>query len=161
MGFAGTTAATILTGMLAGAFTAWVTNEPTHQNPLFNWISLSDVAKWVATPWPFVIKVYIAGGTLALFALRGYFPKIYGWLEIVVGLSAIFYTEDMVDYSIPEALPLLTGAYIVVRGLDNIAKNLDEKGMWAWRFNTLFKQPKLEKKRAPKAPSKFGVENVL
>ncbi|MGO7308742.1 hypothetical protein ACCS91_33345 [Rhizobium ruizarguesonis] len=136
-------------------------------NSPFYWIDLSDVAKWIATPWSFVIKVYIAGGTLALFALRGYFPKIYGWLEIVVGLSAIFYSEDMVDYSIPEALPLLTGAYIVVRGLDNIAKNLNLDGEWAKRFNILFKQPPLKAKEVAKASSnpigstKFGVENVL
>jgi hypothetical protein len=133
-----------------------------------DWIQLQQVVQYLATPWSFVIKLYVAGGTLALFALRGYFPKIYGWLEIVVGLSAIFYSEDLVNYSIPEALPLATGAYIVVRGLDNIAKNLNLDGEWAKRFNILFKQPALKAKEggalAPSKPieaTKFGVENVL
>ncbi|TAU37805.1 hypothetical protein ELI44_32975 (plasmid) [Rhizobium ruizarguesonis] len=132
-----------------------------------DWIKPQQLLQYLAVPWPFVIKLYVAGGTLALFALRGYFPKIYGWLEIVVGLSAIFYSEDLVNYSIPEALPLATGAYIVVRGLDNIAKNLDLDGEWAKRFNILFKQPTVKAKEGALAPSnpveptKFGVENVL
>ncbi|TBB62465.1 hypothetical protein ELH43_34205 (plasmid) [Rhizobium ruizarguesonis] len=132
-----------------------------------DWIGLPQLLQYIAVPWPFVVKLYVAGGTLALFALRGYFPKIYGWLEIVVGLSAIFYSHDLVDYSIPEALPLATGAYIVVRGLDNIAKNLNLDGEWAKRFNLLFKQPTLKAKAGALAPSnsenpiKFGVENVL
>jgi TRAP-type C4-dicarboxylate transport system permease small subunit len=111
----------------------------------------------------------VAGAALLFFSLRGYFPKIYGGIEIAVGLLAIFYTADKIPEAVPEALPLLTGIYIIIRGLDNIAKNL-KKDKWPIEVsNFLFNQPTLTEdekevfrmkralkyaKRALKAPSK-------
>jgi hypothetical protein len=104
-------------------------------------------------PIPFSLKMGVAIGTPVLFALRGYFPKIYGCLEIVAGIYAIFYTPDIIPHSIPEALPLLTGAYIVVRGLDNIAKHLDKTGVVGRYFSVMFNNPIREpKKRRLKRP---------
>ncbi|MGZ2408627.1 hypothetical protein [Rhizobium ruizarguesonis] len=156
-----------LSAGLLGALTERLSSDPTYLNGLLYWIRPSTLLPYLAVPWSYTIKLYVAGGTLALFALRGYYPKIYGWLEIVVGLSAIFYSEDLVDYSIPEALPLATGAYIVVRGLDNIAKNLKNEKKVAEYFTFLFNQPPKEKEKGAKAPfnsekpARFGVENVL
>ncbi|WP_027993904.1 hypothetical protein [Sinorhizobium meliloti] len=82
------------------------------------------------------------------FMLRGYLPKIYGTVEVCVGLMIINDTPDMVSPTIPAVIPLLTGAYVGVRGLDNIAKGLNAERGVGRVFNFLFKNPGKEKSKS-------------
>jgi len=102
---------------------------------------------YLAAHQPVVAKALAAALIVLGFMLRGYLPKIYGTIEICIGLMVIRYTPDIVSPTIPAVLPLLTGAYVGVRGLDNIAKGLKaEKGVGRL-FNILFRNPAKEKQK--------------
>ncbi len=91
---------------------------------------------------PDLLKLFTILGTLILFSMRGYIPIGYGCLEITVGIAAILSTPNAASSNIPAALPLLSGAYIVVRGLDNIAKGLSPNSFLGRYFSLLFNNPK-------------------
>ncbi|MGO8118066.1 hypothetical protein AB9F43_26225 [Rhizobium leguminosarum] len=118
--------------------------------------NLEYVVRFLAVDSDFIIKIYAVTATILLFAFRGYRPKSYGVLEVLVGVAAIFNAPAIAELNVPAALPLLTGAYIVVRGLDNIGKNLDPESPMGERFTYLFNNPPRKKE-----PTRFGVENAL
>lgn len=94
------------------------------------------------------VLITIGGVCVAafLFFLRGFFPKIYGNLEIFVGLAAINHSSISVpNLDLPSLLPFMTGVYVVIRGLDNVAKGLNPKKRTARLFNRLFNNPPIKK----------------
>ncbi|MBC2806567.1 hypothetical protein C3Y94_025795 [Rhizobium ruizarguesonis] len=111
----------------------------------------SFFTSWVAyaaLDAPIAVKILAIVSILILFSLRGYAPSGYGSLEVAVGIIVILNTPDIAQPSIPAIIPLLTGAYIGVRGLDNIAKGLRRDGRLGRIFGLLFNNPEPEKKTA-------------
>lgn len=138
IGTIGTLVLALLAGVLAGYLSGHIL-----KNEGFRHKVETTVRELAAVPAPFILKLYVVIAALLFFAIRGYFPKIYGGIEIAVGLLAIFYAADKIPEAVPEALPLLTGIYIIIRGLDNIAKNL-KRDKWTIEVsNLLFNQPTL------------------
>ncbi|MGZ2379035.1 hypothetical protein [Rhizobium brockwellii] len=114
-------------------------------------IGHSFFTRWVAyaaLDAPIAVKILAIVSILILFSLRGYAPSGYGSLEVAVGIIVILNTPDIAQPSIPAIIPLLTGAYIGVRGLDNIAKGLRRNGRLGRIFGLLFNNPEPEKKTA-------------
>ncbi|CAN7551101.1 hypothetical protein [Pararhizobium sp. LjRoot238] len=92
---------------------------------------------------PYFITI---GGLIAaalLFAIRGYFPKTYGFLEIWVGVATLTNAALAVSLgNIPSVLQYLAGVYVIIRGLDNFAKALESKTKIGMIFKRLFNNPK-------------------
>ncbi len=82
----------------------------------------------------------IVFGACCLFSLRGFRPKTYGLLEILVGLWAVN-RVNLMDISAETAFGVLGGIYIMIRGLDNVAKGLHKKSRLKTLFSTLFNNP--------------------
>lgn len=77
-----------------------------------------------------------------LFACRGYLPKFYGTLEIIVGMLTVNATVDALTIDkIPTLLPFMGGIYVIIRGLDNVAKALNPEGVLGGVFSSLFNNP--------------------
>lgn len=108
---------------------------------------ITSVVAYAALHAPILVKVVAITLIFALFSFRGYIPLGYGSLEIAVGILIILSTPDIAQPTIPAIIPLLTGAYVGVRGLDNIAKGLKKGGRPAKVFETLFNQPPKEQKK--------------
>ncbi|TAU47274.1 hypothetical protein ELI44_04160 [Rhizobium ruizarguesonis] len=117
-------------------------------HPVSQSIIASSVA-YAALHAPLLVKALAILSILILFSFRGYIPIGYGSLETAVGVIVILNTPDIAQPSIPAIIPLLTGAYIGVRGLDNIAKGLQKDGRLGITFGLLFNNPAPEKKTAP------------
>jgi hypothetical protein len=98
--------------------------------------------------WEFrapVVRVITAYGILALvaiagaglYALRGRYRLVYGVAETAVGyltaVRLVFPTTNIHSIGLVQGIGLLGGLYIIVRGLDNVAKGLENtayKGLW-------------------------------
>ena len=88
----------------------------------------------ISNPW---FTLLWLGTGVALFWTRGYLPKLYGSVEIFVGLTAVFYAINSTYTTLaPKLLALTTGIYVIVRGLDNFEKGLSgvAKDRWAKVF---------------------------
>ena len=87
------------------------------------------------------------GGAAFFYWVRGLFPVFYGALEISVGITALLVASHTPALTIPGQLVALSaGAYVIVRGLDNIDRGLRPHHQRLWRSVWLFplEQPPLE-----------------
>lgn len=101
-----------------------------------------DVLQSVLTASPNI--VFPTGVVIAffLFYVRGHHPRAYGLLEIFVGLMTIKSTTATLEFdALPSMLPFLGGIYVVIRGLDNLAKGLDRKSIIGRLFRIVFNNP--------------------
>ena len=91
---------------------------------------------------PIIIVLIGILSALFLFALRGYAVKIYGFLEICIGVVTIQSTAPALTIdNIPSAIPFSAGIYVVIRGLDNVAKGLKKTERLGRLFSRLFNNP--------------------
>jgi hypothetical protein len=78
---------------------------------------------WAAGQWWFAYLVVVL--SYAFFMLRLRARSIYGVVEVLVGITAIFAAVSKPeDADLAHLIAVLGGAYIVVRGLDNINEGL-------------------------------------
>ncbi|WP_148277143.1 hypothetical protein [Methylocystis sp. SC2] len=81
--------------------------------------------------------VFIITG-IALYGARTKYPFLYGGVEVMVGVAAIFYTTifstiaSANSTSSPLLLSVSAGMYIIVRGLDNMNKSVPPPLERAW-----------------------------
>ncbi len=80
----------------------------------------------IETGSPFVALLFITVALL-LYGMRTRYPFLYGMVEVIVGIAAIFSVlptqppiETLVVYA--ELLSVSGGMYVIVRGLDNMNK---------------------------------------
>lgn len=117
--------------------------------PVGSWLiattpSLDFVFEWAFQHLGLFLMPAIVVGACGLFSLRGYWPTPYGLLEILVGLWAVNRVNLLV-LSTETAFGVLGGVYIMIRGLDNVAKGLEAEGRLKTLFSVLFNNPKREK----------------
>ncbi|TAY18624.1 hypothetical protein ELH91_18435 [Rhizobium leguminosarum] len=104
--------------------------------------SATDVIEWLVHVSPYLITPLGVVAATILFACRGYLPKLYGTLEILVGIATVNATATSVNLqNVPTLLPFLGGIYVVIRGLDNLAKTLDAKTGLGKVFASMFNNP--------------------
>lgn len=100
------------------------------------------ILEWIIQASPYLITPIGIMGALTLFACRGYLPKLYGTTEIIVGVMTVNATAGTVTLqNVPSMLPFLGGIYVIIRGLDNLAKALDPGSRLARYFGRLFNNP--------------------
>jgi hypothetical protein len=81
---------------------------------------------FIQTGSPFVSILFVAVAIL-LYGMRTRYPFVYGFIEVVVGVSAIIWvlpnqpTESSIGL-FSELLSVSGGVYVIVRGLDNASK---------------------------------------
>lgn len=90
---------------------------------------------------PLVRGIFVFSGGPILFFFRSRFGKAYGIAEVIVGLAAAYKALSPLSYLPPEAVPLLGGLYIVVRGMDNIDKKLDAATWHGALWAKIFRPP--------------------
>jgi hypothetical protein len=74
---------------------------------------------------------------MLFYRLRGVNRLTYGLVEVYVGTITIFFTAGLVnDDFLKKMLGLMTGIYIVVRGLDNIDNDLPYR--WRRKWDSFF-----------------------
>lgn len=92
------------------------------------------VSEYFLTPWAGIL---VAVAAFPAFWLRGRRPVIYGILEYVAGFGTATLAASAPNPDLlPRLLALAGGAYIMVRGLDNIEKGLrgSLRDAWLWVF---------------------------
>ncbi len=108
--------------------------------------SAVEILDWAVRIAPYAVPPLGAAVAIALFWLRGHRPKFYGNLEIFVGLLTINSTASTVTrFDIPSTLPFLGGIYIVIRGLDNLAKGLSPESGTGKFFTRWFNNPPMRR----------------
>lgn len=87
---------------------------------------------------PLTAFLFIVAAVL-LYGVRSRYPFAYGFIEIVVGMSAIIFAT--ITFRTPTGLSisqlLLTvssGMYVIVRGLDNMSKSLPKSLVLLWKI---------------------------
>jgi hypothetical protein len=91
----------------------------------------------IRTGNPFISILFVAGAIL-LYGMRTRYPFVYGFIEAVVGISAIVYVvlanqQPASNAALfAELLSVSGGMYVIVRGLDNMTKALPKFffGLW-------------------------------
>lgn len=102
-----------------------------------------DLLELLVSYSPYFITICGLIAAALLFAIRGYFPKSYGFLEIWVGVATLTNAALAVTLgNIPSVLQYLAGVYVIIRGLDNFAKALESKTRIGVIFKRLFNNPK-------------------
>ncbi|MEF3124669.1 hypothetical protein [Rhizobium leguminosarum] len=91
---------------------------------------------------PYILVFIGFAISLALFWLRGNFPKIYGNAEVLVGILSIKNAAPAtINADVPSLLSFMAAIYVIIRGLDNIAKGLKPNGWWREFFTQIFNNP--------------------
>lgn len=93
---------------------------------------------------PLIALVFVVGlGGQLLYEIRQKFRLAYGVAEIGAGIAgAAYFLFAGASATTPGTLAVLTGLYVVVRGLDNVYKSI--KGTWkeaTWYGAVVCKQP--------------------
>ena len=76
-----------------------------------------------------IITLIVAGAGFALFWFRGHYKIVYGSAEACVGaLVGVYaiYRVNWIPVDTSVQLQVLGGLYIIVRGLDNIEKGIED-----------------------------------
>ncbi|KQS84292.1 hypothetical protein [Rhizobium sp. Leaf383] len=79
---------------------------------------------------------------LLLFYFRGHKPKLYGVAEIGVGIATVANAAVSMNEENGTFLQFLAGVYVIIRGLDNFAKNLDTDRRMGRLFSQVFRNPR-------------------
>jgi hypothetical protein len=89
-----------------------------------------DVQSLLSSPMLIVVCVWIA---FMFYRIRGTHPQVYGIMEVVLGACAIFTVIYSSSHEIVGRLvALFGGTYIIVRGLDNIDKDVPARLHRIW-----------------------------
>jgi hypothetical protein len=112
----------VLVGLLAGLVVLLIAVWPTQV--------------LVVTSHPaFVIPAILIG--VMLYSLRSIHLRIYAVIEIVISVTAIWLAVATTSESLlVKGLGLMTGIYILVRGLDNFEKTIPKEGLLRDRWDT-------------------------
>jgi hypothetical protein len=121
--------------------------------------TIFEFVVWEPSPFlPFAIIGYIVGGVVLaalLFNLRGLAPFWYGCLEVAVGIVVLIFTliptshpllvqaPTFIESTGARVIASMAGLYIIVRGLDNMERDLPIS--WRSVWDRLF--PKQKRKR--------------
>jgi hypothetical protein len=90
----------------------------------------------IRTGSPFVSILFVAVAIL-LYGMRTRYPFVYGFIEVVVGVSAIIWALPSQPTAssmalLVELISVSGGMYVIVRGLDNMNKAIPERLHSLW-----------------------------
>ncbi|MCQ1766096.1 hypothetical protein NOJ28_11170 [Neorhizobium galegae] len=104
--------------------------------------SATDILQWLVEASPYLVTPLGVTAALILFVCRGYLPRFYGTLEVIVGIMTVNATAASVQLAnMPSLIPFLGGIYVIIRGLDNVAKTLDPDQGVGIIFSKAFNNP--------------------
>jgi hypothetical protein len=98
-----------------------------------NWAlrNQATVDEWLSKKWLLFPDLIV---TVGLFYLRGRQPAIYGFLEIGIGIMAVYVAIGSTSAgTLAKVIALFTGIYIIVRGMDNVEKDLPNGIRDGWK----------------------------
>lgn len=74
------------------------------------------------------------GGAAAFYWTRGLFPVVYGLVEVAIGIAGLIVASTSPALTmVGQVVALAAGAYVIVRGLDNIDRGLSPPLQRVWR----------------------------
>jgi hypothetical protein len=95
-----------------------------------DWTTEATFRDFISTEW-FMPPVFI--GAVLFYRLRGTRPIIYGVVEVLIGISAIWAGIYLSQPPfLTQGLATLGGIYIIVRGLDNFRRGLSDSARAKW-----------------------------
>jgi len=92
-------------------------------------LAFEEYAGQVPTPFLRVVlgTMFVSALAAALFVVKGRWLRVYAAMEIAFALLVVGHTMRLLGDQIApiETVQLVTGGYLIVRGLDNFKKGLD------------------------------------